>query len=242
MLVKDNSPLRRIPTILEREQVLFLHGIRYSISMADYAYVRLYETINRITKNFIAGQGLGQRVSNDDAEINTAMIDAWSIIDSIHRLRELLSGMPKLKQNAAELKLFQKNTENCVILRNTIQHLRHENKKLAQENHPVWGTITWLALESPQAEIFRYFIIYAGSVYNNFVTPPFQPFAKPTAIPIDHISLNAYGTLISLTDYYENLEKLVMFLEALLMRNFREQLGQNTSTDAADLILAVEFR
>lgn len=243
MIIKDDSPLRRIPTKLNREQTFFLTGIRYSISMAAYAYARLYESTHRITNNYLQSQDLDRRFPNKDIEINLVMIDAWSMIDSVHRLRELLAGMPGLKQKANDLKSFYTNTKQVDDLRHKVQHLRHETKNLAQLNHVVWGTVIWSALESPEAEIFRWFTIYAGSLHSGFRIPPFQPFAKTLfAFPIDHISLNAYNVLVSLTDCYDYIEKITVYLEDLLRRNFQEQLGQDIETDASDLMIAFEFR
>jgi len=242
MIIKDDSPLRRIPTVLAREQVLFIDGIRYGISMADYAYARLCMAVDRITQHFISGEQSGKAVPNADAEINCAMNDAWSMVDSIHRLRELLSGMPNLKQKAVELRLFRKATNECLSLRNAVQHLRHEIRALVKMDQPVWGEITWVALESPQAEIFRCFFIYAGTVYHNFAGPAFQPFGKPVRCPVDHISLNAHGISVSLTDCHESLQQVTTFLEQLVAQTLQEQLGKDAPINAADIIGAIEFR
>jgi hypothetical protein len=85
-----NRVLRRIPAALARNQALFIEGIRFSIEMADLAHRRLGETLPLLS-----------RMEDPDGESPSnvsAMLDAWSIVDSLHRLRGLLKHMPGIEK------------------------------------------------------------------------------------------------------------------------------------------------
>lgn len=79
MIIGDESPLRRLPGQLDRKQMLYLDGIRYSIEMADLAHLRLQQTLLDLANH-----------SNDSDPVHlyfvAAVQDAWSIVDSVHRL------------------------------------------------------------------------------------------------------------------------------------------------------------
>ena len=140
-LIPPDSPLRKVPTKVERRTVLFLDGIRYSIQSFEIASRRLAQTLNRLSKGKEQNDDLGEIIS-------FATIDAWSIIDSIHRLRELLVQMPGLKQNTPELQLFLRRTSRIENLRHYFQHFRTEIDSFVEKAMPLWGTISWSTCNS----------------------------------------------------------------------------------------------
>jgi len=74
MIIGPDSPLRRLPTALDRKQALFLDGIRFSVEMADLAYQRLRHTLLNFESSFDRSAAYSPGV--------VAMIDAWVIIDN----------------------------------------------------------------------------------------------------------------------------------------------------------------
>ncbi len=135
-LIPPDSTLRKVPSKVERRTVLFLDGIRYSIQSFEIAYRRLAQTLNHLSKGKEPNDDLGEMIS-------FATIDAWSIIDSIHRLRELLVQMPGLKKNTPELQLFLRRTSRIEDLRHYFQHFRTEIDSFVEKAMPLWGTISW---------------------------------------------------------------------------------------------------
>lgn len=119
MVIKNDSPLRRLPSDLNMKQTLFLDAIRYSVEMADVAHIRLRETLLSLTSEFRSRR---KAVNVGSAGLN-AMLDAWSLVDSIHRLRMLLKHMPFVKQKSPGLVSFYKQTTGIDDLRNAIQHI-----------------------------------------------------------------------------------------------------------------------
>jgi len=135
-LVAKDSPLRNVPANTERRTVLFLDGVRYSIQSFEIASRRLAQTLGQLSKGVGADDDLGEIIS-------FAILDAWSIIDSIHRLRELLEQMPGLKKNTPELQLFLRRTSTVEDLRHYFQHFRTEIESYVEKSMPLWGTISW---------------------------------------------------------------------------------------------------
>jgi hypothetical protein len=135
MIIGPESILRRVPSALNRVQSLYIQGIRLSIELADLAHQRLIQTL------------LDASEAGDTAEVPTAlaMSDAWSIVDYIHRLRNLLRRLPavKHKDRIVEYRRFKNNSAPVTTLRNSIQHLENDFVKTAADTGwAVFGTLT----------------------------------------------------------------------------------------------------
>lgn len=135
-LVPPDSPLRLVPTVLDRKAVLFLDGIRYSLHMFDMTSTRLAQTLDSIGRTQVEPNELTDRIT-------WALSDAWLMIDSVHRLRELLEQAPRLKKNTPELQIFLRNTSGVEDLRNFFQHFRTEIDSFTELGMPLWGTLSW---------------------------------------------------------------------------------------------------
>jgi len=94
--------------------------------MADIAYRRLVEELLLKTNKVHSGDE-GKGIPHA-----FMFLDAWSFIDSVHRLRELLEQMPGIQKNeSTALKVFLGKTALIEDLRHIAQHLRREVKELA---------------------------------------------------------------------------------------------------------------
>ncbi len=114
MLIKDNSPLRRLPTNLNPKQAQFCDGVRFSAEMADLAYEQLCGYLLPLS-------GSGPSVARISAV--GPFLFAWSIIDSTHRLHGLVSNFPNLarKNQSPEFRNFVEKAESVEKLRNAVQ-------------------------------------------------------------------------------------------------------------------------
>ena len=138
MLVSKESPLRKIPYALDRKQALFIDGIRFTFEMIDVAYVRLLYILEQITTD---------DSFREEHPMAEAFMEAWSIVDSVHRLRCLISQMPGFKQNELpQRKIFLEKTKDVEDFRHTIQHLNNDIIKLADQNEPAWGILSWFTI------------------------------------------------------------------------------------------------
>ncbi len=102
--ITSYSPLRRLPSGLNIKQTLFFDAIRYSVEMADMSHCRLKETLIDLTGKFKS-----TKKKDLGTETVRAFLDAWSIVDSINRLKALLNQLPYAKKNGPGLVVFQKN-------------------------------------------------------------------------------------------------------------------------------------
>ena len=91
ILIPDDSPIRRLPDDFSREQALIFDGIRYAAEMADLAYWRLFDLLEEMS--FLPSDQLTTR------QIAAAMLDVWSIVDSVNRLRDLLKEVPGVRHD-----------------------------------------------------------------------------------------------------------------------------------------------
>src|SRR5450631_3661313 len=98
-LVPADSPLCRVPTGVDRKTVLFYDGIRYCFQIFDLTFTRLVESLQTLSSKDQQRDLLSERIAS-------AVIDSWTLIDAAHRLRELLSQVPRLKKASPELQVF----------------------------------------------------------------------------------------------------------------------------------------
>lgn len=137
MLIAKDSVLRNVPTSVETRTILFLDGIRYSIEISHLAYLRLVDTLERVA-------ALSGTASDELADlIVTSVSDAWAMIDSVHRLRELVEHLPGLRRKDPNVQVLLRSTEVVEELRNRVQHFRSEIDDFLPAKAPLWGSISW---------------------------------------------------------------------------------------------------
>lgn len=123
------------------KKTLFYDGIHYSIKMARSSYKNLVDKLS-IIADF--------KVQDLEPLAESAIAEAWSIVDSLHRLRKLLEGTPELKQKSPQLQLFYRKTECLKDLRNSIQHLDGSIEEYVCHQIPAWGRLSWVYPVSEQ--------------------------------------------------------------------------------------------
>ncbi len=225
-LLSEESPLRRLPDGLNQRQRLILDGIRYAIDMADLAYNRLLNTL--------AVYSSGSVDAVPSQIYTSAFSDAWSVVDSVDRLRGLLLLIPGAKESP-EVQVFQDRSKSIRVLRNSIQHLHARFDKLVSEKLPTWGCITWVTLSPEDSTRGATHMIAAGSLRGTSYAME-NPAGKPIQQSLDLISLHAHGLSIPFSDLREALSSLLSFLERTLSLQFKD-----LPHAAADLYLGLPF-
>jgi hypothetical protein len=221
MIITADSPFRRLHANLDPRQACFLDGIRISAEMLDVAYTRLTDLLWQAT--------------NQDKIVGFAplVLDAWAIIDSVHRLRHLLDEMPRLKKNTPKYKLFEKKTRAVIAFRNTIQHLRGEMTAMADHGWPVWGELSWLAVVDRASGEIQTCTMVPGRVQSGS-RHLINPVGKSFTGPIDHVTLTCKSDRVSVSELYTEAEKIIKALEPSLCQQIEGQ-----PTQAADIIVKV---
>lgn len=206
-ILKDDSPLLRLPDGLPVGLVQLLDGIRYGISTADLAYQRLTETMMSV----FADKTQLPSVHN---LATAAFLDAWSMIDAVNRLRRLL---PKAynKDRTPALEPFLLDTEEVRVLRNGIHHAEERIEKAEPWSMPgvppMWGTIECLA-PGADATSARYAALTPGTRTFKWASSAVASSPYPNA-PVDHICITAFGARLSLTRIFSVVDRLARGLE-----------------------------
>lgn len=191
--------------------MLFLDGIRVAVEMADMAYQRLKETLGRAT------------IENSQTDrfrlVSICLLDAWSIVDSINRLRNLLKQLPGFKADASSLRMFLRQTEGIWGLRNLGQHLDGRIAGLVAKGLTVWGVLTWLMLVDAQTGRFKAAALVSGSQFGSMHALPSAEGIEMHA-NIDHITLTVGGHEADLSMAIRAVAEYLPKLEEELVRIF----------------------
>ena len=204
MLVGEDSPLWQLPVNLNPKRRLFLDGIRYSIEMADLAHSRLRETLLVLTEEHAINQ---QGLQADRRFVVSAVLDAWAIVDSVHRLRGLLLKTPRFKQKSPNMRLFRDRTAKVEDLRNSVQHLNEEVDKLLPQKLPVWGVLSWFVVPDPNSQIGYACALRTGTEFEGYTSDLKIPQDETVSLPIDRITLTAHGQSVSLSDVMQAVKR-----------------------------------
>lgn len=230
MIIAPNSPLRRLPAELNLKQRLYFDGIRYSIEMANVAYIRLKDILYNLSINHTNLDGAHYR------HFVPAILDAWSIIDSVERLRGLIRQTPGFKQKSPGLVVFDQKTSSVEALRNSVQHLNHEIEELLKEGLPVWGVLSWVLVSDEQAKKAQCFTLVPGTMFDRKPDMIVNPLGRSLEIPIGLITLKASGHTVCISEVIERVEELTRKVEEQLAKQFVD-----LPPAASDMLAIVEM-
>ena len=95
-------------------------------------------------------------------------MDAWTIIDAVHRLRALLRQIPGVSRspkNSPKLRIFMDRTEIVEELRKHVQHLDQEVHSMAARSEPILGVVRWWAITKHEGQpVVSICYVVAGTV------------------------------------------------------------------------------
>ena len=216
LIIPSGSTLKNIPSNLDPKQRVQLDGIRSSIEMADLAFRRLVQSLSLISKR-------AEQDFNSD-NYTLAFSDAWTIIDSIDRLRGLLHPLAKSDQNDSNyIQGFIDSFTVIRVLRNGIQHVNGRIEKLVKNNSSVWGSLSWVAIDKNEPNSGKVHVIIDGPIINNSSFPAVNPIEKDISYPISQIQLTAYEESVNISDIHEALRSLYNNMEEMLKPQFEGQ-------------------
>jgi hypothetical protein len=236
MIIAQDSTLRKIPSVLGHRQRLFLEGVRLTVEMADLAHRRLTSILPQLS--------FMQHLDPEETNTVSAMLDAWAIIDSLHRLRGLIANMPgsKGKKKNPKFRAFMDATANVAELRNTVQHLETEIHNVAlQANWTVFGTLSWGFVEPAKNQVTAS-LFMPGAAREGASFPLINPMNRQRwHAPVDSITLERNGISVCLSDAMRTVASWVQGLEESLQIAFAEQIPtqQRHRHAGSDLVLNI---
>src|SRR5689334_7865181 len=104
MFFSADSPFVAHSARLDPTLSLFLDGIRFSVEFIHLAYMRLAGTLDELTQKSPTGESRNFTEAEREAftsRVISAFADAWQVVDSVNRFRNLLGRMPELNRRPA---------------------------------------------------------------------------------------------------------------------------------------------
>lgn len=213
MLIAIDSPLRKVPTGLDRRQQIVIDGLRISVDVVDLSFRRLCTSLKALPE--VAPE------TTEFVELAvSANLDAWTIVDYVHRFSELLHQMPMIKQNLPQIQLLYRAASDAEHMRHYIQHVRNEVDSLAASGLSVWGSLTWAMKADYDAGRKTKRSLNMGTFYiGNFAAIGKIP--QSVEREVDCIEIYAGGRSFELTGVLRYIECVIRGLE----RDIEDQAG-----------------
>ncbi len=138
------------PALRQRNQSLVVDGLRLSFLVVARSYADARTAVDNL-----------ESLEGDDRTplVLQTITNVWSMVDAVHRIRELVNSLPGLKKNTPEVRQFMDATANIEDLRHYVQHLSSEIPRLPIPSAPVWGSISWVSKRNPE----RCYTLHTGS-------------------------------------------------------------------------------
>lgn len=177
MIVKDDSPLLRIPKEIQPREILIFEGLRYSANMALLSYGRLRHDLHQIS--------LGQKqIDFWYASLN----GAWGVIDSANRFYRLMTKLNIIGENPLE-----KQYLDFKKLRDGFHHADEWiERKHIKEHYPLFGILSWTYFDPEiDAKKAKMFIFSPGIQQGEKSFVPENPLGKDFRVPVDNITITA---------------------------------------------------
>ncbi len=224
MFFSEDSPLRRMPTGLDRRRVLYIDAVETCFEMIDAAYTRLLGLI--VTRWSPEGRGA--------PDLMPALAEAWSVVDWVHRLRRLLDQMPGIKKRAVGYQLFWRRSKGVEDLRHMIQHLDRRIDEVAAGGYPAMGTLAWyMFLDAPGGGVLKCAIGFfvPGRLFKTTLTVD-DASGKRLRAAVDHVTLRTSTTQVSISD--------VVLAVLDLASAFEAAVGRQLEMEEPDWVLSLE--
>lgn len=215
-MLSPNSSLRRVPSVLDPKQAIFIDGIRHSIDIIDLAYSRMRNTLSKIA--------LAPPSSDELPEITPYIfLDAWAMIDAIHKFEILYSKFPGMtrKQPEAGTKTFSELCESLIKIRNIADHPTGSAERLASGDGAVFGTLTWMTgFNTNPIEV--YFCTLRPGTLKAQPSIEWPKILTTLDWPTDCICLSVGGINANLSAIRPHIEKRVKHFENQLEQEFNK--------------------
>jgi hypothetical protein len=132
MILSQNSYIKNPSVVFNKELIVSLNAIRYSVEICELSYLRLTDLLSKMAEK--KGNGI------NDYEFSEIYSETWSIINNAVVLRKVLYTHFEIDLKAPVLNEINK----AVRLRDSYQHIDERIKQILAENDfPVFGALSW---------------------------------------------------------------------------------------------------
>ena len=137
-------------------------------------FVTLYDTAKKCLlildhlyidlENGISLANDADKIESDSSIVIEIYIAALGLIGFFHRLHEIVSAMPLIRNDQQELRSLRKSLKPVKECRNYLQHMRGDLMKNEPISHPILGAISWIHEN-------RNYILFSNQATQDFRTP-----------------------------------------------------------------------
>lgn len=239
MMIAHDSVLMRLPGQLSDQEIIFFDGIRYSILMTESAYEELESLLNVHTLK--DGSPPELEALSSIVRIRIFQL-AWSIVDSLQRLRSLLD-KPNFPLKELEfIKVFRGRTHAVWGLRTTIEHFdRKISHLITEKTASAFGTLSWVTTYLKDKKI-HIWLLGSGTLRSKTkqmpVVNPAGKYLKMNGV--DLITLKLLDDEINLTDMMAHLKEMTLELEKKMLAEYPDFYETANGGDLA-VCAVVEF-
>lgn len=220
---------------MDRKQAFFLEGVRVSLEMIDLAHERLRKVLFHVSQqSWTVGGQLGP------GAFTSALLDAWSIVDALHRLHGLIQHLPGIskRRRIPAIRFFLENSQQVEVFRNTVQHLSETIQREPLDGKwAVWGTLSWFWVYGENQ--MRAYTFLSGRIEPGTRTV-FQALPMNIEVPIGLIKLSQGDASICISELLSDVRELA----AELHRHFGavyESRADFVDRYPADILIALDL-
>ena len=207
-MLRDDSPLTRLPASLNRRQVIYLDGIRHSAEIVSVAHARLRAALTAVARAH------GQATPRPPTTFPSIFLDAWAIVDAVDRLRSLLLCMPGAIQDPPQdgERGFISATQSIRKLRNVADHLAQRVDYVIARDGTALGKLRWITLSAGPVDEVLSCTLVPGTMAPGH-SPLVNPVGRKMRAETDMITLQAGEYEACLCDAVAECERVIRMIE-----------------------------
>lgn len=134
-IVSDDSILRKLPVIVEREQRIRFNALVFAADVLSHSYSEIREVAIQV------GPDINSATSRAHIELISL---AWSIVDQLHAARQLWNLFPG--EPGPNTREFNRVTGPATLMRNDMDHLNIKIRNLSLRKDriaPIFGALSY---------------------------------------------------------------------------------------------------
>lgn len=208
MLPKD-AFLRRLPKVVDSTQAVQLDALLFSADAIQASMA----AIRRVAAVYL------DRIVGAPHEAQVELFTrAWSIVDCIHVVRQVLAA---LDYETPQASAFIEKYENARRLRNGMDHLSQNAANLAKRkgSPPVFGSLAYVCVPpkniamtdgEPTLTGAGLVLLAIGRATDGGQMPAINPLGRPLRVPVGGFQLAAFDEVLELEQAEDDLKELVV--------------------------------
>lgn len=201
-LVPDDSYLRRLPVGLKPESRLRMDAIVIASDILSQAYQDLFRL----------GAEIGANLSSISNSLRATIIGlAWSIVDQLHAIRQLLTPPPAMTAGPITQR-FLDAAAPATFLRNKMDHLKSNIGNLSDkkgDRYPLFGAISYVLSNADPETGGLLMTVSSGALHGSEVFPAVNPLGRSFTTPVGLLQLHAFDLTFEFSPTFSALQDYI---------------------------------